>query len=46
MERKLKRAILDLEDLAEEPYLNQSARERIESALDILRSTNAYSTEL
>jgi len=46
MERKLKRIILDLEELSEERYLNQEAEDEIKKAIRLLDSIRISSTEV
>ena len=46
MERKIKRIVIDLEELLDERYINSDARKFLEQAKGIIEKTNIYSTEL
>ena len=46
LERKLERIIFDLQDLAEEIYLDSQSREEIEAAVKELKRISPYSTDL
>ena len=46
MQNKLKRIILDLEDLSEEPYIDRESRDSIIQIIRELEAINIYSTEV
>lgn len=46
MKNKLKRIILDIEDLMNEPYIDSNSKEELQAILDLLNQVHIYSTDI